>query len=106
MIVIYRILQVNSTTVALSLLLVILGVSAQWGLAEGRRGFGGGESVWTTTFSPSARSRWSRRVGSALRVFLAMGVTASKLSASARGRAGEADARRVEIEHFTRCCRP
>ena len=35
MLALYRlVLPVNSTTVALSLLLVVLGVSARWGLAE------------------------------------------------------------------------
>ena len=97
----YRYLPVNSTTVALSLLLVILFVSARWGLAEAvvasvvatvGLDYYFLPPVGTFTLDPES---WV-----ALLAFLATAFTASKLSASARSRAAEADARRTEIERL------
>jgi two-component system sensor histidine kinase KdpD len=99
----YRwVLAVNNTTVALSLLLVILAVSARWGLAEATLA-----SVVAVlglnyyflppvgTFTVQDPQNWV-----ALIAFLVTAVTASQLSARARRRAAEAEARRLEIERL------
>ncbi len=98
---IYRFLPVNSTTVALSLLLVILFLSAQWGLAESAAA-----SVVATVgldyyfLPPVGTLTMEPQSWVALLAFLATAFTASKLSASARSRAAEADARRIETERL------
>jgi two-component system sensor histidine kinase KdpD len=97
----YRFLPVNSTTVALSLLLAILFLSAQWGLAEAAVA-----SVVATVgldyyfLPPVGTLTMEPQSWVALLAFLATAFTASKLSASARGREAEADSRRVEIERL------
>jgi len=99
----YRtVLEVNHTTVALTLLLVILGVSAQWGLAEATLaslvavlGFNFYFLPPVGTFTIYDPQNW---VG--LFAFLVTAVTASQLSARARRRTAEADARRLEIERL------
>jgi two-component system sensor histidine kinase KdpD len=98
----YRALPVNNTTVALTLLLAILGVSARWGLAEATVaslvavfGF----NYWFLpplgTLTIQDPQNWV-----ALLAFLVTAVTASQLSARARRRAAEAEARRLEIERL------
>jgi two-component system sensor histidine kinase KdpD len=101
--VLYRgVLTVNNTTVALSLLLVILGVSARWGLAEA--------TVASIVAVLGLNYFFLEPVGTfsiddpqnyvALAAFLATAVTASQLSARVRRRAAEAEARRLEIERL------
>ena len=98
----YRALPVNNTTVALTLLLAILGMSAGWGLAEATVaslvaviGF----NYWflppVGTLTIQDPQNWV-----ALLAFLVTAVTASQLSARARRRAAEAEARRLEIERL------
>jgi len=93
------IVSVNATTAALYMLLVVLSAAARWGLAE---------SVFTSfagmlafnffflppvgTFTIADPENWV-----ALFAFLAVAVTASKLSANARHRAEEALAGKNEI---------
>src|SRR5271157_2905149 len=99
----YRTLvPVNNTTVALTLLLAILGMSAGWGLAEATVaslvavvGF----NYWflppVGTLTIQDPQNWV-----ALLAFLVTAVTASQLSAHGRRRAAEAEARRLEIERL------
>ena len=99
----YRtLLPVNNTTVALTLLLAILGMSAGWGLAEATVaslvavvGF----NYWflppVGTLTIQDPQNWV-----ALMAFLVTAVTASQLSARARRRAAEAEAGRLEIERL------
>src|ERR1017187_1304524 len=98
----YRAVQVNNTTVALSLLLAILAISARWGLAEATVASVAavlGFNYWflppVGTLTIQDPQNWV-----ALLVFLATAVTASQLSARARRRAAEAEARRTEIERL------
>jgi two-component system sensor histidine kinase KdpD len=99
----YRtLLPVNNTTVALTLLLAILGMSAGWGLGEATVaslvavfGF----NYWflppVGTLTIQDPQNWV-----ALLAFLVTAVTASQLSAHGRRRAAEAEARRLEIERL------
>ena len=99
----YRtLLPVNNTTVALTLLLAILGMSAGWGLGEATVasvvavvGF----NYWflppVGTLTIQDPQNWV-----ALLAFLVTAVTASQLSARARRRAAEAEARRLEMERL------
>ncbi|MGA9627513.1 MAG: ATP-binding protein [Bryobacteraceae bacterium] len=99
----YRtLLPVNNTTVALTLLLAILGMSAGWGLGEATVaslvavvGF----NYWFLppmgTLTIQDPQNWV-----ALMAFLVTAVTASQLSARARRRAAEAEAGRLEIERL------
>ena len=95
-------LSVNNTTVALSLLLAILGISAWWGLAEATVASVAAALGFNIFFLPPIGrltiqdpQNWI-----ALAAFLATAVTASQLSARARRRAAEAEARRTEIERL------
>jgi two-component system sensor histidine kinase KdpD len=99
----YRLLlSVNNTTVALSLLLEVLGVSALWGLAEATLAslvavlglnYYFLEPVGTLTIDDP--QNWV-----ALIAFLVTAVTASQLAERVRRRAAEAEARRLEIERL------
>jgi two-component system sensor histidine kinase KdpD len=98
----HLLLNVNNTTVALSLLLVILFVSARWGLAEATvaslaaaLGFNYYFLPPVGTFTIQDSQNWV-----ALGAFLATAVTASQLSAHGRRRAAEAEARRLEIQRM------
>ena len=99
----YRLLvPVNSTTVALTLLLVILGISARWGLAEATvasvaavLGINFYFLPPVGTFTIDDPQNWV-----ALLAFLVTAVTASQLSGRVRRRAAEAEARRREIEQL------
>ena len=90
----YRdVLSVNNTTVSLSLLLVILGVSARWGLAEATvasivavLGLNYYFLEPIGTFTIEDPQNWI-----ALVAFLVTAVTASQLSARVRRRAAEAE---------------
>jgi two-component system sensor histidine kinase KdpD len=97
-----RVLQVNATTVALTLLLVILGISTRWGLPEATAAsllavvgvnFYFLPPVGTLTIQDP--QNWI-----ALFVFLVTAVTASQLSARARRRAEALEARRREVERL------
>jgi two-component system sensor histidine kinase KdpD len=99
----YRlVLSVNNTTVALSLLLVVLGVSALWGLAEATvasivavLGLNYYFLEPVGTFTIDDPQNWV-----ALIAFLVTAVTASQLSERVRRRAAEAEERRLEIERL------
>ncbi len=99
----YRlVLSVNNTTVALTLLLAVLGVSARWGLAEATvasivavlgLNYYFLEPFGTLTIHDP--QNWV-----ALGAFLVTAVTASQLSERVRRRAAEAEERRLEIERL------
>lgn len=98
----YSAVHVNNTTVALSLLLAILAISARWGLAEATIASVAavlGFNYWflppVGTLTIQDPQNWV-----ALLVFLATAATASQLSARARRRTAEAEARRQEIERL------
>lgn len=94
------IMTVNNTTVALTLLLAILGIAAAWGLAEAILasilavlGFNFFFLPPIGNFTISDRQNWV-----ALLAFLITAVTASQLSMRAKRRAAEAVERRLEVE--------
>ncbi len=96
----HLVLRVNNTTVALSLLMVVLGVSARWGLAEATvasvvavMGFNFYFLEPIGRFTIEDPQNWV-----AFGAFLVTAITASQLSAYARRRTAEAEARRQEIE--------
>jgi len=96
------VLPVNNTTVALSLLLAILGISARWGLTEATVASLAAVLGFNYYFLPPVRTftiqdpqNWVAAVA-----FLVTAVTASQLSARVRRRAAEAEARRLEIERL------
>ena len=98
----YRLLPVNATTVALSMLLAILGIAARWGLTESLvasvaavLGFNYFFLPPIGTFTIADPQNWV-----ALVAFLITAVTASQLSIRARGRTAEVDARRREVERL------
>jgi two-component system sensor histidine kinase KdpD len=95
-------LRVNATTVALSLLLAILGISAQWGLGEALVASVVAVLGFNLLFLPPVGKLTIQDPQNwvALAAFLVTAVTASQLSAHARRRAAEAEARRVEIERL------
>jgi two-component system sensor histidine kinase KdpD len=97
-----RLLHVNATTVALTLLLVILGISTRWGLMEATAAsvlavlgvnFYFLPPVGTLTIQDP--QNWI-----ALFAFLVTAVTASQLSARARRRAEALEVRRREVERL------
>ena len=100
---VYRtLLTANTTTVALSLLLAILGISTWWGLAEATvasvlavLGFNFYFLPPVGTLTIQDPQNWV-----ALAAFLVTAVTASQLSAHARRRAAADEARRVEVERL------
>ncbi len=96
----YRILGVNSTTAALSLLLAILIIAAVWGLYESVAASFLGVVCLNYFFMAPVRTltiadpqNWV-----ALCAFLLTSILASQLSASARNRAAEAARRQHEME--------
>ena len=94
--------HVNATTAALSLLLAILGISAQWGLAEAMVASVMAVLGFNLLFLPPVGKLTIQDPHNwvALAAFLVTAVTSSQLSARARRRAAEAEARRVEIERL------
>ncbi len=95
-------LAANHTTVALSLLLAILGIATGWGLPEALvasivavLGFNFYFLPPILTFTVADPQNWV-----ALIAFLVTAITASQLSVRARRRAEEADARRREVERL------
>jgi two-component system sensor histidine kinase KdpD len=95
-------LRVNATTAALSLLLAILGISAQLGLAEALVASVAAMVGFNLLFLPPVGKLTIQDPQNwvALAAFLVTAVTASQLSAHARRRAAEAEARRLEIERL------
>jgi two-component system sensor histidine kinase KdpD len=98
----FRFLQVNVTTVALTMLLAILGIAAQWGLTESLVASVAAMLAFNYYFLPPIGTfniddpqNWV-----ALVAFLITAVTASQLSIRARRRTAEADARRREVERL------
>jgi len=98
----HLVLGVNNTTVALTLLLAILWISARWGLAEAIAASVAAVLGFNFYFLPPVGKltiddpqNWV-----ALGAFLATAVTASQLSAHARRRAADAESRRLEIERL------
>jgi len=98
----FRFLQVNVTTVALTMLLAILGIAAQWGLTESLVASVAAMLAFNYYFLPPIGTfdiadpqNWV-----ALIAFLITAITASQLSIRARRRTAEADARRREVERL------
>jgi two-component system sensor histidine kinase KdpD len=98
----YRTVPVNATTVALTLLLAILGIATKWGLAESivasiaaMLGFNYFFLPPVGTFTITDPQNWV-----ALLAFLVTAITGSQLSVRARRRAAEAIARRQEVERL------
>ena len=98
----HAVLGANSTSVALTMLLAILGISTRWGLAEAAAAsvlavlglnFFFLPPVGTLTIDDP--QNWV-----ALLAFLVTAATASQLSARARKRAAEAEERRREVERL------
>jgi two-component system sensor histidine kinase KdpD len=96
------IMAVNTTTVALALLLAILGISTWWGLAEATFASVVAVIGFNFYFLPpvGALSIQDPQNWIALLAFLVTAVTASQLSAYARRRREEAEQRRLEIERL------
>jgi two-component system sensor histidine kinase KdpD len=98
----FDVLPVNSTTAALTLLLAILWIAAQWGLTEASIASVTGMLCFNYFFLPPVQTftiadpqNWI-----ALFAFLATAITASQLSGRARRRAEEASAGRQEMERL------
>jgi two-component system sensor histidine kinase KdpD len=98
----YRMVPVNQTTVALTLLLAILGISARWGLAEATLASVLATLGFNFYFLPPVGKLTIQDPQNlvAFLAFMATAATASQLSARARRRAAEAEARRVETERL------
>jgi two-component system, OmpR family, sensor histidine kinase KdpD len=94
--------HVNNTTVALALLLAVLFISAVWGLAEALAASILAAFGFNFYFLPpvGALSIHDPQDFVAFFAFLITAVIASQLSAHARRRAAEAEARRAEIERL------
>lgn len=97
-----RLVSVNSTTVALTYLLVVLGIATFWGLSEAVAASVLGVICFNYFFLPPVGTftitdpqNWL-----ALFVFLVTAVIASQLSASAKKRAEEAILRQHELERL------
>lgn len=99
---VYRLVPVNHTTVALTLLLAILGISTMWGLAEATLASVAAVLGFNFFFLPPVGTLTIQDPQNwvALLAFLVTAVTASQLSERARRRAAEAEARRLEIERL------
>jgi len=98
----FVVVRVNSTTVALTLLLAILGISARWGLWEAILASVVAVVEFNYFFLPPVGTltiadpqNWV-----ALVAFLVTAVTASQLSERVRRRAAEAEERRHEVERL------
>ena len=100
---IYRdLLHVNETTVALSLLLAILAISARWGLAEATVASVVAAVGFDFYFLPPVGELNIKDTQNwvAFAAFLVTAVTTSQLSAHARRRAAEAEVQRLEVERL------
>ena len=98
----YRLLPVNSTTVALIFLLAVLGIGAVWGLIEATAASIVGVLAFDYFFLPpiGAFDIADSQNWVALFAFLTTAVVASRLSARAKGRASEAEQRQQEMERL------
>jgi len=97
-----RLLRVNSTTVALSFLLAVLGVATRWGLVEAIVASVAGVLSFNYFFLPPVGTftiadpeNWV-----ALLAFLVTAVVSSQLSTSAKRKAEEATRRQSEMERL------
>jgi two-component system, OmpR family, sensor histidine kinase KdpD len=99
---VYHTLPVNNTTVALSLLLSVLGISAWWGLGAAILASVVAMLGFNYYFLPPVRTLTIQDPQNwvALVAFLVTAVTASQLAERARRRAAEAEARRMESERL------
>lgn len=97
-----KVLHVNNTTVALSLLLLVLGISAWWGLAEATFASITAVLGFNFFFLPplGAFTIQDPQNQVVFVAFLVTAVTASQLSARARRRESEAEARRQETQRL------
>ena len=95
-------LRANATTAALFLLLAILGISTGWGLAEAMVASVVAVLGFNLMFLPPVGKLTIQDPQNwvALLAFLVTAVTASQLSAHARRRTAEAEARRLEMERL------
>ena len=95
-------MDANATTAALALLLGILGISTFWGLAEAMAASVVAMLGFNLMFLPPIGKLTIRDSQNwvALLAFVVTAVTTSQLSARARRRAAEAEARRLEIERL------
>jgi two-component system sensor histidine kinase KdpD len=98
----YRLLPVNNTTVALTLLLAILAISTWWGLAEATLASILAVLGFNFYFLPPVGKLTIDDPQNlvAFVAFLVTAITVSQLSARARRRAAEAEARRLESERL------
>jgi two-component system sensor histidine kinase KdpD len=98
----FSLLRVNSLTAGLSYVLVVLVVAAKWGMAESFVTSVAAMLCLNFFFLPPILSLtiYDPQNWVALFVFLVVAVTASTLSSSARQRANEAQARRIEVERL------
>jgi two-component system, OmpR family, sensor histidine kinase KdpD len=98
----FSVLHVNALIVGFAYVLAVLVIAAQWGLTESLITSVAAMLCLNYFFLPPILSltiadpqNWV-----ALFAFFATSVTASKLSASVRSRAAEAQARRIEVDHL------
>lgn len=99
----YRtVIHVNNTTVALSLLLVVLGISTFWGLAEATVASVAAVLGFNFYFLPPIGTLTIQdpQNQAVFIAFLVTAITTSQLSARARRRTAEAEARRLEIQRL------
>jgi two-component system sensor histidine kinase KdpD len=94
--------RVNNTTVALSLLMVILAISARWGLAEATVAAVAAVLGFNFFFLPPIGTLTINDPQNlvAFLAFLATAITASQLAERARRRTAESEERRLEIERL------
>jgi two-component system sensor histidine kinase KdpD len=93
---------VNNTTVALTMLMVILAISARWGLAEATLAAVAAVLGFNFFFLPPVGTFTINDPQNlvAFLAFLATAITASQLAERARRRTAESEARRLEIERL------
>ncbi len=98
----FWVIHVNTTTVALTLLLAVLGIATRWGLLESLIASLAGMLCFNYFFLPPV-GRWTiadPQNWVALFAFLVTAVVASHLSATVKRRAAEATARQREMERL------
>jgi two-component system, OmpR family, sensor histidine kinase KdpD len=98
----FKVASVNNTTVALTLLLAVLGIAARWGLAESMIASIAGMLCFNFYFLPPV-GKWTIAEPQnwvALFAFVVTAAVASQLSASATKRAAEATNRQHEMERL------
>ena len=98
----FQILHINALIVGFAYVLVVLVIAARWGLTESLVTSVVAMFCLNYFFLPPILSLTIADLQNwvALFVFLVTSVTASKLSATARNRAAEAQARRIEVDHL------